>query len=250
MDQHKVNHDKKLQHKFVEEAMNGNIESVKEYISNGGNINSTDEMGLTALTAASQLGHTNIVEYLLLQNDKISKKSIEESFILACEFGFVDITRMLIDIGGVHVDTISNLIDVSDPGIVAASRGGSLPIVELLIQRGALVNNRGVKETHCRVYKSTALIEACDAGHFEIVKFLVKNGADLSLEANNGDTALMRAKAGKYVDIVEFLIQSGDCEKTRESGGIDLSSFGKLDKELANGPSDMAHGSISKCMLI
>jgi ankyrin repeat protein len=242
-----MNNDKVQQSKFVEAAMTGNIEYIKNYLIDG-DINSVDDMGITALTAASQVGQTDIVKFLLQHKEESSVASRNESFILSCEGGFIDIIRMLIDIGRVHVDTIPNIIDVSDPGIVAASRNGHVDVVKFLIQRGALVDNRGVKETHCRVFKSTALIEASDRGHFEIVKLLVQHGAELGLKANNGDTALMRARAGKHLGIVDFLIDSGDGVVETHASRIDLKRFEKLDKELASGPSNMAHGNISRDM--
>ena len=52
----------------------------------------------------------------------------------------------------------------------------------------------------------TALMLASEAGHFEVVKYLVENGANANLKDNDGKTALDFAETD---EIRQFLINNG-----------------------------------------
>ena len=66
------------QSEFVEAAMAGNLEYVKNYINTGGKINAVNDMGITALAGASQIGQTEIVKFLLQQKDETFLESRNE----------------------------------------------------------------------------------------------------------------------------------------------------------------------------
>ena len=56
---------------------------------------------------------------------------------------------------------------------------------------------------------STPLHFACDRGFIEIVKYLVKLGADINKQDINGDTPLVWAIARNHYDVAEYLIRKG-----------------------------------------
>lgn len=51
----------------------------------------------------------------------------------------------------------------------------------------------------------TPLHEAAGHGHIEIVRILVKNGADPRIKDSRGETVVQRAKWSKHFQIVEYL---------------------------------------------
>lgn len=55
----------------------------------------------------------------------------------------------------------------------------------------------------------TALCNASEKGHFEIVKWLVANGARLDGKTNLGETSLMHACMSGKMDVLLFLIAEG-----------------------------------------
>ena len=61
--------------------------------------------------------------------------------------------------------------------------------------------------------KSTALWEACEAGNFELVKFLVENGADINIDiydiSDYGLGALRYASMGDHYNIMKYLLEKG-----------------------------------------
>jgi ankyrin repeat protein len=93
-------------------------------------------------------------------------------------------------------------------------------VADLLIRQGALVNLVAEGD-------ETALIQASDEGHLDVVKLLVARGADVNLgvwaERTDWDnrnqrlirlgqelrTPLNRARDEGHRDIVEFLISAG-----------------------------------------
>ncbi|XP_056308491.1 B-cell lymphoma 3 protein-like [Danio aesculapii] len=64
-----------------------------------------------------------------------------------------------------------------------------------VFQRGCDVNAQSYSG-------NTALHSACGRGHIELVRVLLKNGADSSLKNNHNDTAIMVAKNKKVSDVL------------------------------------------------
>ena len=55
----------------------------------------------------------------------------------------------------------------------------------------------------------TALMEASENGHLNIVKHLIANGADINATDNEGNTALMYASHCGYICTVKYLVENG-----------------------------------------
>ncbi|TNN71492.1 Ankyrin repeat domain-containing protein 63 [Liparis tanakae] len=72
---------------------------------------------------------------------------------------------------------------------------------ELLLQKGAGVNCRDGRGR-------TALSHACEAGHLDAVKILVRSNADPELADAWGNTALMYAAVAARSPVVEFLVRA------------------------------------------
>uniref|UniRef100_A0A1X7SWL9 Uncharacterized protein n=1 Tax=Amphimedon queenslandica TaxID=400682 RepID=A0A1X7SWL9_AMPQE len=86
-----------------------------------------------------------------------------------------------------------------DTALIAAAEGGNCDVVELLLKKGAdLSDSNNLLNCTCNLFKQleksldvyykshglqegyTALIEAADRGHYDIVQLLLNNGADQS----------------------------------------------------------------------
>jgi integrin-linked kinase len=83
-----------------------------------------------------------------------------------------------------------------------ASKEGRLPIVEMLITRGARINASNMGD-------DTALHLAAAHGHRDVVAVLLKNKADVNAVNEHGNTPLHYACFWGYQDIAEDLIQAG-----------------------------------------
>lgn len=80
-----------------------------------------------------------------------------------------------------------------------ASAAGHVNIVKLLVRHGADVNS--TTKTN-----STPLRAACFDGHFEIVKYLVGHGADIEVANRHGHTCLMIACYKGHYRIAQYLL--------------------------------------------
>ncbi|KAG9399791.1 hypothetical protein AC1031_011214 [Aphanomyces cochlioides] len=50
---------------------------------------------------------------------------------------------------------------------------------------------------------------ACESGHFDVVKYLLDNGAALDMKSHHGQTPLHKASARGHLDIVKYLLDKG-----------------------------------------
>ena len=83
-----------------------------------------------------------------------------------------------------------------------ASLYGNLETVKILLEQGADVDLQSNDG-------NTALIYASRDGNLETVKFLLEQGADINLQSNDGWTALIMALRFGNLGIMKFLLEQG-----------------------------------------
>ena len=90
--------------------------------------------------------------------------------------------------------------------LLQACGEGDLELVKSLIKRGANINE-GMKN------RGTQLLVACEAGNLDIIKYLVENGADVNLSNTSWSTPLLVAcqnrNKTKSVTIAKYLLEHG-----------------------------------------
>ena len=84
-----------------------------------------------------------------------------------------------------------------------ASKSGNITMVKALVGMGAEIN--AVDK-----YNATALLRACARGYKEIVSYLIDCAADLKIPYHNAGTPLYIAAAYKQTEVLEVLLQSPD----------------------------------------
>ncbi|RWR99655.1 uncharacterized protein B4U79_02544, partial [Dinothrombium tinctorium] len=90
--------------------------------------------------------------------------------------------------------------------ILYAANDGNLFLIELLINLGAeFIHERRPEKVHC-----DPLHIAAKRGHFEVIKFLVRKGANVNAGDSVGRTPLFYALVGGHRDVCSILLQSGE----------------------------------------
>ena len=107
----------------------------------------------------------------------------------------------------------------AQPDIHAAISSGSPDMVRFLLDHGAGVEKRDPKDGY------TPLLKAVDVKHpsLEIIRLLIKYGADVHAEAGEHATAFSMARDKRQWDIVHILVTHGiDINKREANGSTEL----------------------------
>ena len=178
---------------FEKAVREGDLEATKQLIEkeNGVDINTEKIGSQSAILVAARKGHIDIVKLLLENGADVNAKSSDSltwfsgwtPLISACENGHFETAKLLIE-NGADVNASSKS---GWTALMSAARGGYFNIVELLVENGADVNAiNEIGWTPVRVAAYYGYAKRYGYGeNEEIVKFLVKNGADILIEDSN-----------------------------------------------------------------
>ena len=124
----------------------------------------------------------------------------------------------------------------SSSSIIEASRRGYLSVVELLLSKGANVNDKNN-------YGYSSIIEASTHGHVSVVELLLSKGANISDKNNDGFSSIIYASLHGHVSVVELLLSKGaDINDVTNYGStaMSVSSSDKIQNILSKWPITMA----------
>ncbi|KAL7920744.1 ankyrin repeat-containing domain protein [Trichoderma austrokoningii] len=164
--------------------------------------------GRTALQAASERGHLNIVKLLLERGAEVNAPPSPvagcTALQAAAKGGYGAIVHLLLSHGAQ-----ANAPSARYKGVTAlqgACLQGNLETVELLLRSGADVQASGGGYDG----DGTALHAAAEKGHLDIVKKLIGVGADINARSNRrGQTPMQGAMAGGHETVVKCLRDLG-----------------------------------------
>lgn len=189
---------------LIEAAEHGWTDVVDLLIERGADIHLGNIIDTTALGAAANRGHVEVVKRLLAAGARLSvdSRSYSDSPLeRAIERESVELVRLFLDRGAMNAKS-------RKPPLITAAEKGNREIVELLLDRGADVN--WVDDSYDQ---DTALRKAARGGHREVVELLLDRGATEPgpREGYEVDdyTAIRRAGAGGHIEVVELLADRG-----------------------------------------
>lgn len=153
------------------------------------------------LYCASLLGFHDIVKTLLEQGHKITEKVGKYGSALgaAAAEGHAHVVNLLLLYGA----SVSAPAGFYKNALHAAIAKGSLDCTRALISAGSYVNQD--LRDHGSICMETPLLLAAEEGHLEIVKLLIAEQADISVEGYYGN-AIQAALSGAHDDVVQFLL--------------------------------------------
>ncbi|KAG8753175.1 hypothetical protein FRC14_006356 [Serendipita sp. 396] len=148
-------------------AKQGNAEVVQLLVDNGHDVNPWVEVYGTALATAAQYGNDNAALTLLKNGADRNFRSGTGLLVMACRYLRVDSVRAFLDAGAAI-----KLESGRETALHAAAKRGELPIIQLLIERGADINAPG------GAY-GTPLTAVIQSGNQAAFQFMLDNGADI-----------------------------------------------------------------------
>ena len=164
-----------------------NLNYIK-FISNNINIKLFLFNGGKRLEKIISLGCHYMVMKIMLNNNE-SIKNVNDQFIKASKYGYIEVIKLLIDLGAdIHAE--------DDQAIINASWEGHLSVVKLLIKLGANIHAQD----------NEAIVSASYQGNFSVAKLLIELGADIRAQDND---SISSASSYGHLSIVKLLIESG-----------------------------------------
>lgn len=152
-------------------ARKANIAIVKTLVENKANVNAVDNFGRTVLMAAAQSGDQAVVDYLLTNKADLNTrdKYSLSALIFAMKYKHMDLAKYLIKKGAT----------VWSPKKVKARKKPTTLKIEDKLQPGAEKILEELKKEAVTMRQKTELFYAIEAGDLPLVKLLIKKGAPI-----------------------------------------------------------------------
>ena len=209
-----------------------NINKVGEYTE--ATLIMTSKNGFTDITKSLIENEVDIVQYLVnIRADFDLQNKDGYLLIYAAEQGYTDIVKFLIEQGADvnksdkygwtalahaarkgHLDIVKYLVKSkldADKALIHVAIKGKLDVAKYLVEE--------CKADINTVSGYTVLTYAIINKHIKMVEYLLKHGADLNLQGDNGETALMYATKYGYTDIVTILLKYGANLNLQDNSG-------------------------------
>ncbi|MES2603733.1 MAG: ankyrin repeat domain-containing protein [Pseudomonadota bacterium] len=153
-------------------AMQRDSEAVRRLIRAGADVNALQADGATALQWAAYNGDTELAERLLKAgaNPALANRNGSTPMWLAASHGDAAMLATLLE-GGADAN---EQLPLGRRPLMLAARSGVVAAVSELLERGADVNAAETQRG------TTALMQAADQGHADVLKVLIENGANIA----------------------------------------------------------------------
>ncbi|CAE7033669.1 KIDINS220 [Symbiodinium sp. CCMP2592] len=156
----------------------------------------------------------------LPQDPNLTSQSGKTALASAVSANHLEIARVLVEAGS-RVDAAVSHYGLTPLSIAVTGRGGSVAMVQFLLEAGANIDSRNTDGT-------TALALAAAYGCTEVVRLLLLEGAGVDLTDHiNGWTALTSASSLGHAEIVQVLLEFGSNvhHMCRAGTALTLASF-------------------------
>ncbi|RDU35699.1 hypothetical protein DRW41_16275 [Neobacillus piezotolerans] len=212
-DSHPVQHQKEsanvengLKEQLLAAAERGDVSEISRLIEDGANINVQDSNGRTPVMIAT---YNNDVAAAKVLIDAGADMDIRDNmknnvFLYAGAEGYIDILKLAIKAGAdPHITNRYGGV-----AVIPASERGHVKVVELLL------TETDISVNHVNNLGWTALIEAIilNNGNMrqqEIIRLLIKHGADVNIPDGDGVTPLTHARNKGFKEIEKILVEAG-----------------------------------------
>jgi len=190
---------------LVEAAARGVLAAVKREVQRGARLEQRDARGRTAVLAATDGNHLDVVHYLIAHGANVNAQDQQRdsAFLLAGARGYTGIVRATLAAGA----DLNSTNRYGGTALIPACHYGHVDTVRLLLATPIAVD-------HVNDLGWTALLEAVILGdggerHSEIVRLLLARGAQVNLADREGVTPLQHAQRRGQARVAELLRAAG-----------------------------------------
>ncbi|XP_071572548.1 uncharacterized protein [Temnothorax nylanderi] len=223
----------------------GNLESLKDCLKKGADINSRDVNSWTTLHFAVKRPSLDVTKFILDQNLSVNVKDINgrSPLHIAAAHGRKNMIEFLIKEAGSYVDELDKS---GRTPLHVAAQNGHKDTVEVLLKNEANTiaqDEKRLLPLHYAIYNNhidvvkillkndinvdvneiaggfTPLHVAAENSHLELVNFLLQNKADVNAR-NDEDWTPLHAAATKHLEVVSALILNGADVNARVINGF------------------------------
>ena len=189
------------------------VDTVKELIAAGAQVNVSDSDGDPFLLEAIWRGHTEVVQILVDAGADVNAVDSDGDPLLheAIWRGDTGVVQILID-AGADVNAVDS---DGDPLLLEAIWRGHTEVVQILVDAGADVNavdSDGDPLLHEAIWRD----------HSGVVQILIDAGADVNAVDSDGDPLLLEAIWRGHTEVVQILIDAGADVNAVDSDGDPL----------------------------
>jgi ankyrin repeat protein len=190
---------------MIEAAARGDETAVARLLAAGASVAARDAHGRTALLAATQGNHVAVAKRLMEAGADVNAQDAarDSPFLLAGARGHTEIVRLAL----ARNPDFAVVNRYGGTALIPACHYGHVETVKVLLGSRIPVD-------HVNNLGWTALLEAIILGdggpaHTEIVRLLVRRGADVNLADREGTTPLAHATRRGYREIAAILTAAG-----------------------------------------
>ncbi|MFO7529287.1 MAG: ankyrin repeat domain-containing protein [Marinobacter sp.] len=183
---------------LIRAAAAGNLEKVKTLAEAGHSLNTLTERG-SPLMAAVRAGRDRVAWYLLSEgaDPDLAARGESTPLMVAAGDGSRRLVQLLLSAGA----SVNAVDERGYTPVIRAAEQGNLSVVKVLLAAGANVNvSQGGESLLMKIVGSGDLLTA---------EMLLAAGADVNYRAEDGSTALSRARAINNRDLEMLLVQAG-----------------------------------------
>lgn len=186
-------------------AAAGDLALVKQFLAQGASVHARDVKGKTALIAAAYRNDMAIANVLIDAGADVNAQdnTKQSAYLISTSEGYVELLKRTLQAGA----NVHSLDSYNGTGLIRAADRGRVEIIQELLKTD-------IKLDHINRLGWTALLEAIILGdggprHTEVVRLLVKAGANVNIADSGGTSPLAHARRRGQTQIIEILQQAG-----------------------------------------
>lgn len=186
---------------LVDAAARGDLETVRQLLRGGSDVDSRDAQGRTAVTAAVYANDLDVVQALVEAGADVDiQDDMRANALLATgETGNLDILRAVLRAG----PDLNRTNRFGGTALIPAAHRGHVEVVQELV--GTAIDIDHVNEPGWTALLEAVILGDGGATHQEIVRILVEAGADTEIADTEGVTPLEHARRSGYAEMIQIL---------------------------------------------